>query len=43
MDPFDAWRGNDAADRQGITEIKHVTGLSRLLGRIASAASEHAD
>ncbi len=26
MDPLDFWRGNDAEDRQGITEIKHVTG-----------------
>lgn len=26
MDPLLNWRGNDAPDRQGITEIKHVTG-----------------
>jgi alpha-galactosidase len=26
MDPLNHWRGNDAEDRQGITEIKHVTG-----------------
>ncbi len=26
MDPLDHWRANDAEDRQGITEIKHVTG-----------------
>jgi alpha-galactosidase len=26
MDPLDYWRKNDAEDRQGITEIKHVTG-----------------
>jgi alpha-galactosidase len=26
MDPLDHWRGNDTEDRQGITEIKHVTG-----------------
>jgi alpha-galactosidase len=26
MDPLDLWRKNDAEDRQGITEIKHVTG-----------------
>ncbi len=26
MDPLGCWRGNDAADRQGITEIKHVVG-----------------
>jgi len=27
MDPLGAWRGNDAKDRQGMTENKHVTGL----------------
>jgi alpha-galactosidase len=26
MDPLDFWRRSDAEDRQGITEIKHVTG-----------------
>jgi alpha-galactosidase len=26
MDPLDYWRRNDTPDRQGITEIKHVTG-----------------
>jgi alpha-galactosidase len=26
MDPLKNWRDNDAEDRQGITEIKHVTG-----------------
>jgi alpha-galactosidase len=26
MDPLDYWRNNDAPDRQGITEIGHVTG-----------------
>ncbi len=26
MDPLEFWRGNDAEDRQGITEIKHVMG-----------------
>jgi alpha-galactosidase len=26
MDPLDFWRKNDAPDRQGITENKHVTG-----------------
>ena len=26
MDPLTLWRANDAEDRQGITEIKHVTG-----------------
>ena len=26
FDPLDDWRANDAPDRQGITEIRHVTG-----------------
>jgi len=26
MDPLEYWRNNDAPDRQGITEIRHVTG-----------------
>lgn len=26
LDPLSYWRGNDPPDRQGITEIKHVTG-----------------
>ena len=26
MDPLDYWRKNDAPDRQGITEIRHITG-----------------
>ena len=26
MDPLDYWRTHDAPDRQGITEIRHVTG-----------------
>ncbi|HOX37547.1 MAG TPA: alpha-galactosidase, partial [Candidatus Brocadiia bacterium] len=26
MDPLNHWRGNDAPDRQGITEIRHVEG-----------------
>ena len=26
MDPLPYWRGNDAPERQGITEIRHVTG-----------------
>jgi len=26
MDPLDLWRANDAEDRQGITENRHVTG-----------------
>jgi len=27
MDPLGYWRGADAADRQGVTEIRHVTNL----------------
>ncbi len=27
MEPLPHWRANDAADRQGITEMRHVTGL----------------
>ncbi|MCU0962454.1 MAG: alpha-galactosidase [Pirellulaceae bacterium] len=27
IDPLPFWRGNDASDRQGITEIRHVQGL----------------
>jgi alpha-galactosidase len=27
MDPLSFWRNNDAPDRQGMTEIKHVTGF----------------
>lgn len=27
FDPLQIWRANDAPDRQGITEIRHVTGL----------------
>lgn len=27
MDPLDYWRANDAPDRQGITEIRHIEGL----------------
>ncbi|HQE82001.1 MAG TPA: NPCBM/NEW2 domain-containing protein [Candidatus Hydrogenedentes bacterium] len=26
IDPLDFWRGNDAADRQGITEIRYIEG-----------------
>ncbi len=30
LSPLDLWRQNDAADRRGITEIKHIMGLYRL-------------
>ncbi|MFA6108731.1 MAG: alpha-galactosidase [Candidatus Latescibacterota bacterium] len=30
MDPLSCWQQNDAEDRQGITEIKHVTGYLAL-------------
>jgi alpha-galactosidase len=26
FEPLELWRGNDAEDRQGVTEIKHITG-----------------
>lgn len=29
--PLEYWRGNDAEDRKGITEIKHINGLYRYL------------
>ena len=36
--PFQFWRDNDPPDRQGITEIRHVEGLVRHVGRVAQAA-----
>lgn len=30
MDPLHAWQSNDAPNRRGITEIKHIMGLYRL-------------
>lgn len=30
MNPLTYWRKNDAEDRKGITEIKHITGMYRL-------------
>lgn len=30
IDPLDYWRGNDAPDRRGITEIRYVEGLYRM-------------
>ena len=35
IDPLSYWRAGDAADRQGITEIRHVTGYLAYLGRTA--------
>ena len=32
--PLEYWRSNDEADRQGITEIKHIMGLYRLLDEL---------
>ena len=29
--PLEYWRNNDASDRRGITEIKHINGLYKLL------------
>jgi len=40
MDPLALWRGNDAEDRQGITEIKHVTGY---LAHLAELKRRHPD
>jgi alpha-galactosidase len=34
MDPLDAWRANDPPDRQGMTEIRYVTGLYELWDRL---------
>lgn len=30
MNPLPAWQGNDAPDRQGVSEIKHINGLYAL-------------
>jgi alpha-galactosidase len=35
MDPLPYWRYNDAPDRQGVTEIKHIQGLYAFWDRIA--------
>jgi len=32
--PLDYWRANDEPDRQGITEIKHIMGMYRLLDEL---------
>lgn len=32
--PLDYWRANDAEDRQGICEIKHISGLYRLWDKL---------
>ena len=39
IDPLGYWRANDAPDRQGITEIRHVEGYLAYLGRVAPQAS----
>jgi len=33
-DPLASWRANDAPDRQGITEIKHIEGLYQFWGEL---------
>ena len=33
-DPLASWRANDAPDRQGITEIKHIEGLHQFWGEL---------
>lgn len=35
MDPLAYWRANDAPDRQGITEIKYITGLYNYWDKMA--------
>jgi alpha-galactosidase len=42
IDPLGYWRGNDAPDRQGITENSTSKG-TRLLGRTAATVSRQAD
>jgi len=37
MDPLAYWRHNDAPDRQGITEIRHIEGLYAFWERLATA------
>jgi alpha-galactosidase len=37
MDPLGFWLANDAPDRQGITEIKYITGLYAYWDHLASA------
>lgn len=34
FEPLSIWRANDAEDRQGITEIKHVTGYLEYFGEL---------
>ena len=34
MDPLEYWRGADASDRQGMTEIRYVEGLSEFWGEL---------
>ena len=37
MDPLSYWQENDAADRQGVTEMKYVEGLYEFWDRLATA------
>lgn len=37
MDPLPYWRNSDAADRQGVTEMKYVAGLYEFWDRLAAA------
>ncbi len=34
IDPLDYWRANDALDRQGMTEIRHIEGLYAFLDEL---------
>ncbi len=43
MDPLPFWRRNDAPDRQGITEIRHITGYFAYWDALLEATPEHAD
>jgi hypothetical protein len=40
MDPLSYWRKNDTKDRQGITEIKHVTAILICLSILAPQAAD---
>ena len=42
FDPLDIWRANDAPDRQGITEIRHVTGYLAYWDELRRRHPEHA-
>ena len=43
IDPLPYWRRNDAPDRQGITEIRHITGYFAYWDALLKDHPEHAD